>query len=88
MRYQVQIVLVVVLIAWLAIGVVVVALLNLAKFVVRSSSRQAPPSVSRPSTVLSAGDGHDGAVRPFGSTPPRRSGAAALPPPVGTRRSA
>jgi len=81
-----HIVLVVVFIAWLAIGVVVVALLNLAKFLVRSSSRHAPPSVSSRSTVLSAVDGHVGATRSVGSSPPRHPGAAALPPP--TRRSA
>jgi hypothetical protein len=79
---------VVVLIAWFAIGVVVVALLNLAKFVVRSLARKVFSSMSSQSTALSAVDGRDGAVRSVGSAPPRHPGATALPPPLSTRRSA
>jgi hypothetical protein len=79
---------VVVLIAWFAIGVVVVALLNLAKFVVRSSARQVPSSMSSQSTVLSAVD-CPLRRRPVGrASPPRHPGATALPPPLATRRSA
>jgi hypothetical protein len=88
LRYEMQIVLVVVLIAWLVIGVVVVALLNLAKFVVRWSSRHAPPSVSSQSTVLPAVEGRDGAARSIDSAPPRHPGTSALPPPLTPRRSA
>jgi hypothetical protein len=82
-----------VLTAWLGLGVIVIGLLNVAKFLVRSSNRRTPHTIdaiaktgpmSRPVDGSDLADMGGGA---FGYGPPSQPGASALRPPI-ARRSA
>jgi hypothetical protein len=85
----------VVLLVWLALGVMAVALLNVAKMLVRSSARRHHVAASTSGQALASVDGRDAAVQPLRSpSQPLRSpshrhpGTVALPPPQASRRSA
>jgi hypothetical protein len=77
-----------VLLSWLALSVIVVALLNLAKMIVRSSARRKRAAVGARGPVLASVDGGQVAAPSFGPSPRRHPGSVALPPPQATRRSA
>ena len=78
-----------VLIAWLAAGLIVIALLNVAKFLVRSSPRVAQHAAIPVPITMASGDstGAQQVGRPAGFGPPGQSAAAGFPPPI-ARRSA
>ena len=78
----------VVLLSWLALSVIVVALLNLAKMITRSSARRQHTAVSAKGQVLASFDGGQSAAPSFDPSPRRAPGSVALPPPQATHRSA
>jgi hypothetical protein len=84
---RIHIIFVVVLVSWLALGVIVVGLLNVAKMLVRSSARRHHAAASTRGQVLAI-DGREGAGQAFRTPPHRHPGAVALPPPQASRRSA
>lgn len=83
-----HIVFVVVLMSWLALSVIVVALLNVAKILVRSSARRSRIAASSGGQALASVDGRQGAASSSGSPPRWQPGSVALPPPQAARRSA
>ena len=85
---DINIIFVVVLLSWLALSVIVVALLNLAKMIVRSSARRNGTAASAGGHVLASVDGRPSGASSFGSPPRVHTRSVALPPPQATRRSA
>jgi hypothetical protein len=79
---------VVVLLSWLALSVIVVALLNLAKMITRSSARRKHTAVSARGQVPASGDRGQSAAPSFDPSPLRQPGSVALPAPQATHRSA
>lgn len=84
---DIEIIFLVVLMSWLALGVMVVALLNLAKMIVRSSARR-NSAMGAGGRMLASVNGRDNPSTSFGSRPSRQPVPIALPPPQATRRSA
>jgi hypothetical protein len=83
-----HIVVMVVLVSWLALGVVVVGLFNVAKMRVRSAPRRHNVAANAGGQVLASIERREATVKPFRSPPRVHPGAVALPPPQASRRSA
>lgn len=73
-----------VLTAWLAVGLLVVGLLNVVKFLVRSSARVTRTTVSSAAMPVASGDSAGGqpVERSAGYGQPGHTGTDGLPPPV------